>query len=152
MSRVRPPVLLFESNRGRDLRIISVIMWALVAGMTTALWLGLTEAMPSGDSPGTLFFAQLALLLFALLTDRRRRHTITRVYRLPEGLAFEMSGLRRPVLRYVAQAELGQIRASAPDVEGRMTLRLPDGGAPLVMHTGHAGFNLGLPEPEHRKR
>lgn len=33
-----------------------------------------------------------------------------------------------------------------------MTLRLPGGGAPLVMHTGDAGFNLGLPEPEHRKR
>jgi len=152
MSRRRPAVLLFESNRGRVLWVICLIMWACVAGMMVALVTSLTELVPGGDSPMVLFLAQAALLLAALLVDRRRRVTIARVWRVPEGLVFEMVGLFGSLRRYVALADLGRVRATAPDVEGRIVLKLPDGGPPLVLHGGHQELNLGLPEPEHRKR
>lgn len=152
MRRTRPPVPLFESNRGRDMWVFSLIIWAATLGLAFAIWLNLTEAVPGGDSVTALGFAQFLLLFFALRTDGRRRRTVSRVYRVSEGLVFEMQGLLRPFRRYVRTEDFARIRATPPDVEGCMTLRLPDGGKPLIMHTGHAGFNLGLPEPEHRKR
>ncbi|WP_191083633.1 hypothetical protein [Roseococcus microcysteis] len=150
--RRRPPVLLFESNRGRVMWVLSVIAWGCVLGMAAALYASLDEVVPGGDSPTILFLAQLLLLLVAILTDRRRRATIARIWRVPEGLVFEMQGLFRPFRRYAAQADLGRIRAYPPDTHGRMGLRLPDGGPRLVMHTGFQELNLGLPEPEHKKK
>jgi hypothetical protein len=152
MRRTRPPVPLFESNRGRDLRVFSVVMWALVFAMAFAVWLSLTEAVAGGDSVSVLLVGQLLLLGIAIMTDRRRRRTITRIYRVPEGLIFEMAGLAGPLRRYVRTEDFGRIRASPPGVEGRMKLNLRDGGPQLVMYTGHAGFNLGLPKPKHQKR
>ncbi len=152
MSRRRRPVLLFESNRGRDLKFVCILNWAAVIGMAVAIWLNLSEAVPGGDGVNVLILSFLLLLVMAILSDRRRRATMSRVYRLPEGLVFETTGLTGALRRYVRSEDLGLIRATAPDVRGRMTLRLPDGGAPLVMHTGVQGLNLGLPEPKPRKR
>lgn len=152
MIRSRPPVLLFESDRGRDLRIFSCILWAAALGVAVYAWLSVTDVLPGGDSVRALFLGQVAIVLMAFLTDRRRRRTISRVYRAPEGLVFEMTGLLAPFRHYVRTEDLGLIRAIAPDAAGRMGLRLPDDGPALVMHTGSDGFNLGLPEPKHRKR
>lgn len=152
MRRTRPPVPLFESNRGRDMRVASLIMWSLVLAMCAEVWLSLTEAVPGGDSVSVILAGQALVLAMALLTDRRRRRTIARVYRVPEGLIFEMAGLFGSFRRYVRTEDLGRIRAQAPDVEGRMRLYIRDGGPPLMLHTGHAGVNLGLPEPVQRKR
>ena len=134
------------------MRVMSIIAWACVTGMAVALYSSLTEAVPGGDSPFMLFLAQVFLLVVALLTDRRRRATIARIWRVPEGLVFEMPGLFRPFRRYVAQADLGRIRVHPPDMEGRMLMRLPDNQGTLVLHSGHRDLNLGLPEPEHKKR
>ncbi|WP_206934416.1 hypothetical protein [Roseococcus thiosulfatophilus] len=131
---------------------MSVISWACVAGMAVALYASLDEVAPGGDSPTVLFLTQLLLLVVAILTDRRRRVTIARIWRVPEGLVFEMQGLFRPFRRYAAQADLARIRVHPPDTYGRMKMRLPDGGPLLVMHTGFRELNLGLPEPEHKKR
>lgn len=132
--------------------LLSVTSWACAAGMAVALYVSLDEAVPGGDSPTALFLAQILLLVVAVLTDRRRRATISRIWRVPEGLVFEMQGLFRPFRRYAAQADLGRIRVYPPDTHGRMGMRLPDGGQRLVMHTGFQELNLGLPEPEHKKR
>lgn len=132
--------------------VLSAIAWACVAGMGVALHASLAEAVPGGDSPTILFLAQMLLLVAAVMIDHRRRATIARVWRVPEGLVFEMNGLFRPFHRYAAQADLGRIRVYPPDTHGRMQLRLPDGGQRLVMHTGFEELKLGLPEPEHKKR
>jgi len=150
MSRRRPPVLLFESNRGRDLRLFSSLAWLLVIGMAVTLWLSLAEQVPGGDSPTMLFLGQMVLLLVAVMTDRARRRTVARVYRLPEGLIFEMMGLAGPFRRHVAAAELGAVKVIPPDIHGRMVVRLPDRGPPLVLHTGVGGLDLGLPPPPGR--
>ncbi|HEV7455564.1 MAG TPA: hypothetical protein VGN96_02210 [Roseococcus sp.] len=120
--------------------------------MATALYASLNEVVPGGDSPGILFLAQIFLVVVAILVNRRRAVTIARIWRVPEGLIFETQGLVRPLRRYAAQAELGRIHVYPPDTYGRMRLRLPDGGPRLVMHTGFQELNLGLPEPEHKKR
>lgn len=150
--RRRPPVLLFESNRGRIMWVLSLLAWACTVGMAVALYASLDEAVSGGDSPFMLFLAQVVLLVVAVLVDYRRRATIARIWRVPEGLVFEMQGLFRPFHRYAAQADLGRIRVYPPDTHGRMQMRLPDGGQRLVMHAGHQELNLGLPEPEHKKR
>lgn len=132
--------------------LLSVVGWACAAGMAVALYTSLDEMVPGGDSPTILFLAQILLLVVAILIDRRRSATIARIWRVPEGLIFEMNGLFRPFRRYAAQADLGRIRVYPPDTYGRMQMRLPDGGPRLVMHTGFQELNLGLPEPEHKKR
>jgi hypothetical protein len=134
------------------MRALSVIVWAFTLGLAVAIWLNLTETVPGGDSVTSLALAQVLMLVVAFRTDGRRRRTIGRIYRVPEGLVFEMQGMLGTLRRYVRTEDFGRIRATPPDVKGRMQLRLPDGGKPLIMHTGHAGFNLGLPEPKHKKR
>lgn len=152
MTRSRPPVLLFESNRGRDLRLFSFLIWSVALAAIVSGWLSLLDILPSGDGPLAIFAGQAILVAVALFTDRRRRRTIARVYRVQAGLVFEMAGLFWRIRRYVRTEDYAKVLASAPDAKARMRLRLPDGGPPLVMHTGSQGFNLGLPEPVKRRR
>jgi drug/metabolite transporter superfamily protein YnfA len=152
MTRHRPPVLLFESDRGRELRFFSFFLWSVALLAIVTGWLSLADILPSGDNPRSIFLGQAVLVALAFFTDRQRRKTATRVYRVQGGLVFEMAGLFWPIRRYVRPEDLAKVTASAPDVKARMRLRLPDGGSPIVMHTGSEGLNLGLPEPAKRRR
>jgi len=152
MTRRRPPVLLFESNRGRELRLLSFFLWAVALTAIVTGWLSIAEILPSGDSARSIFFGQAILVAVAFFNDRRRRRTVARVFRVEAGLVFELTGLFGPIRRYVRTEDFAKVIASAPDAKARMKLRLPDGGPPAVMHISGKGFNLGLPEPVKRRR
>ena len=152
MKRLRPPVLLFESDRGRELRLFSLFGWAAVLGlMVGGIAMQLDDTM-GGDGVATTMAGLFALIGAALWMDQRRRRYIIRILRLPEGLLFETTGLFGPLRRFVPQEKLGAIRVTEPDLSGIVRMKLPGSRAAFRLESGGRDVDLGLPQPADRRR
>jgi hypothetical protein len=156
VSGIRPPLLVHEGTRGRDLRRRSWILWLAVAGTLCASVAMILEIIPGADDTLTMAIAMLLVTGGAVMADRTRRRIIVRAWQVEDGVLIETTGLLRPARRFFPQerARLARVGPADPrgSFRGMVEVRMPGELGSYLYEPQGGLIPFGDEKPRRRRR